>query len=153
VTNRHTDAPMVLIIDDDDSIRQVLSLGLEMEGFRTATAQDGFNGLRSAVHEPPDVVVLDMMMPGRDGFTVLDGLRSREELAEIPVVMLTARAGAQDFERVLAAGADRYMTKPFVLDHLVWQLHEVLADAARHRAQHAPTTSTALAPSSVLALR
>lgn len=131
--NRYADAPLVLIVDDDDSIRHLVALGLEMEGFRTATAQDGFAGLRSAVRDRPDVVVLDMMMPGRDGFTVLEGIRSRPELADIPVVMLTARSGVQDFKAATDAGADQIMTKPFVFDHLVWQLREVLADASRRR--------------------
>lgn len=132
--SHYPDTPLVLIVDDDESIRQLLALGLEMEGFRTTTAQDGFTGLRSAAKERPDVVILDMMMPGRDGFTVLEGIRSRPELADTPVVMLTARSGAQDFKAATDAGADQIMTKPFVFDHLVWQIREVLVDASRRRA-------------------
>lgn len=142
-TDLDASAPSVLIIDDDESIRELLAFGLELEGFRTATAQDGFAGLRAAVKEPPDVVVLDMMMPGRDGFTVLDGIRTRAELADIPVVMLTARSGAQDFQRASDAGADHVMTKPFVFDHLVWQLREVLAHSRRRPQRPTPTTSDA----------
>lgn len=153
MTDSDADAPRVLIVDDDDTIRELLAVGLELEGFRTATAHDGFAGLRSAVKEPPDVVVLDMMMPGRDGFTVLDGIRSRAELADIPVVMLTARSGAQDFRRASDAGADQVMTKPFVFDHLVWQLREVLAHASGHRREDPVPTPADAALRAVLAPR
>lgn len=145
-TNRDdADAPRVLIVDDDYSIRELLATGLEMEGFRTATAPDGFSGLRSAVKEPPDAVVLDIMMPGRDGFTVLDGIRSRDELADIPILVLTARSGAHDLQRAADAGADHVITKPFAFDHLVWQLREMLARPRRHRPQASTSSEAPLA--------
>lgn len=123
-------AHSVLIIDDDASVRRLLSFGLELEGFRTATADNGFTGLRAAVQAPPDVIVLDLMMPGRDGFTVLDGLRSREALAHIPVVLLSARSSTDDLRRASEAGVHNYITKPFDFAHLVWKLREVLANPA-----------------------
>lgn len=138
--HQNASTPRVLIIDDDYSIRRLLALGLELAGFQTDTAENGLVGMRAAMRQRPDVIVLDVMMPGRDGYTVLDGIRTVDELADVPVVLLSARSTEQDFRRANAAGADTYMTKPFEFDHLVWQLREVLD----------PTSPTAPAVDDVL---
>jgi DNA-binding response OmpR family regulator len=116
----------VLVVDDDYSVRRLVALGLELEGYRVDTADNGLAGLRAAHARKPDVIVLDVMMPGRDGFAVLDTIRSSPDIADVPVVLLTARRTREDIRRASDAGADHYLTKPFEFDHLVWQLREML---------------------------
>lgn len=123
----------VLVVDDDYSVRRLVALGLELEGFRVDVADNGRAGLRAAHAMKPDVIVLDVMMPGRDGFAVLHAIRSSSDLADVPVVVLTARRATEDIRRASDGGADHYLTKPFEFDHLVWQLREMLAPATAER--------------------
>jgi two-component system KDP operon response regulator KdpE len=100
----------VLVVDDDQRMRRLLRLNLEKDGYRVVTAEDGPTGLESAELEPPDLILLDVMMPEMDGFTVLQRLR---EFSDVPVVLLTAKGEEQDKVRGLDLGADDYLTKPF----------------------------------------
>lgn len=100
----------VLIIDDERELRTMLSSYLQAEGFETLEAPDGLLGLESAAKTEPDLIILDVGLPGIDGFEVLRRLRQR---SDVPVIMLTARAEEMDRVVGLTVGADDYVTKPF----------------------------------------
>ncbi len=101
------------MVDDEPSIRETLGFILEMEGFRVETACDGEEGLEKIRALRPPVVLLDAMMPRRDGFDVCQTVKSDPNLAGVAVVMVTALGQAADQERGRAAGADFYLSKPF----------------------------------------
>jgi len=104
----------VLAVDDEEDILTIIRHNLEREGHRVLTAPNGDRALEIVREEQPDVVVLDVMMPGTDGWGVLNRIKAeREELATIPVLMLTARAADEDRIRGGIEGAIRYLTKPF----------------------------------------
>ena len=103
----------VLVVDDDNDIRELLVLDLEMSGYEVLTADNGFEAEQMAKEAQPDLIVLDVMMPGRTGYEVLTTLRADDRTNEIPVVMLTALTNDDDVWAGWAAGADYYMTKPF----------------------------------------
>ncbi len=109
----------VLVADDDEDIRALIVMNLEMSGYRVAAASDGVEAAKLARTLLPDVIVLDVMMPGMDGLDVLHGLKTWPETRDIPVIMLSAKASDQDVWHGWQAGVDYYMTKPFDLDHLL----------------------------------
>jgi len=104
---------LVLIVDDEPNIRETISFILEMEGFRVATADDGDQALESVRRLRPPVVLLDAMMPKRDGYDVCRIVKSDPALATTHIVMLTAMGQKRDRDRALEAGADHFVTKPF----------------------------------------
>ncbi len=106
-------SPLVLIADDEASIRLLVRVNLEAEGYRVIEAADGHATLEMARTDRPDVVLLDVMMPGLDGWQVAEAMIVDPELADIPIMFLTARADLRDHERGLSAGALQYITKPF----------------------------------------
>ncbi len=114
----------ILVVEDDESIVKGLKANLRFEGFDVLTANDGDSGLELAVDEQPDLVLLDIMMPGMNGFEVLRELRNRD--LDLPVIMLTAKGEQMDKVRGLDLGADDYVTKPFSLKELLARVHAVL---------------------------
>jgi DNA-binding response OmpR family regulator len=123
--------PRILLVEDDATIRQMTQLSLERDGFTVATAHDGTSGLAAFRADAPDLVVLDVMLPGVDGVSVC---RSIREHSVVPVVMLTARTDPVDVVLGLEAGADDYVTKPFEPAILAARLRAVLRRVARHDA-------------------
>jgi len=109
----------ILIADDDQSILDVLAYNLEAEGFDVITARDGEEAWQLARDACPDLVVLDVMMPERDGLDVLTSLKAHPRTKDIPVVLLTAKTTDAEVWQGWRAGADYYITKPFVLDELL----------------------------------
>lgn len=103
----------ILICDNEEVLRSLVRASLEPAGYAFVEARDGDEALEVARDHLPDLIVLDMMMPGRTGIDVLEELRDDPELREIPVVMLTARAQQADHEAAQRAGADCFLTKPF----------------------------------------
>jgi two-component system, OmpR family, response regulator MtrA len=124
----------VLLVEDDPSIREVASLGLTKAGFRVTGAVDGREGLTRALHDPFDVVILDVMLPSLDGFEVCREIRRQ---SRIPILMLTARTDTIDVVVGLESGADDYVTKPFEMVELVARVRAVL-----RRAQSMPEETT-----------
>jgi len=119
--------PLILLVDDEPSIRETISFILEMEGFDVETAGDGEEGLAKIRSLRPPVVLLDAMMPRRDGFDVCRTVKGDPDLAGVNVVMLTALGQAADQERGHAAGADFYVTKPFDEEELLALLRRLTA--------------------------
>ena len=103
----------VLVIDDEAPIRLLCRVNLEAEGMPVLEAGDGPSGLEAARSERPDVILLDVMMPGLDGWGVAEALLEDERTAEIPIIFLTARAEFRDRARGLDIGGVDYITKPF----------------------------------------
>ncbi len=116
----------VLIIEDDRSLSDVLSYNLEQAGYVVAVAHDGQEGLNRIQHDPPDVIVLDLMLPVIDGLEVCRRLRADPARRDILVVMLTARAEESDHVVGLAMGADDYVTKPFSIKVLMERIKALL---------------------------
>jgi DNA-binding response OmpR family regulator len=114
----------VLIVEDDTSLLFGLKKNLHFEGYEVLTASDGETGLRLAVDERPDLIVLDVMLPRMNGFEVCEVLRSNE--VEIPVIFLTAKALESDKVTGLTLGGDDYMTKPFSVAELLARIQTVL---------------------------
>lgn len=114
----------ILVIDDDRGVTGVLKRGLTYEGYTVDTADSGYEGLTIARDHVPDLVILDLMLPGLDGFGVLERLRSAD--AHLPVVMLTARDAPGDQVQGLEHGADDYVVKPFTFDVLAARVKAVL---------------------------
>jgi len=103
----------VLVIDDEAPIRLLCRVNLEAEGMSVLEARDGPSGLEAAAADTPDVILLDVMMPGLDGWGVAEALLESEETAHIPIIFLTARAEFRDRARGLDIGGVDYITKPF----------------------------------------
>ncbi|MDX1659925.1 MAG: response regulator [Nitriliruptorales bacterium] len=103
----------ILAVDDDPVIQRLLEVNLEMEGYDVELAGDGEEALRKAREGHPDVILLDVMMPKKDGWTVCRELREDDGFRDVPIVFLSARAQDSDVERGTEIGADAYITKPF----------------------------------------
>ncbi|MBL7258495.1 response regulator transcription factor [Paractinoplanes lichenicola] len=123
-------APVVLIAEDDEDIRDLISWKLEVAGFRTLHAGNGKTAVELAAEHRPDAAVLDINMPAMDGLEVCQNLRRDEGTANIPVLMLSARVNDSDIESGYGAGADDYMTKPFNPQELLRRLEGLLSDSA-----------------------
>ncbi|HRW20192.1 MAG TPA: response regulator transcription factor [Dermatophilaceae bacterium] len=117
----------VLVVDDDPTVREVVSRYLEHAGFAVSQADEGQRALALAAAEPPDIAVLDLMLPGVDGLEVLRRLRRRR--GDLPVVLLSARGEEDDRVLGLQVGADDYVTKPFSPRELVLRVQSVLRRA------------------------
>jgi two-component system OmpR family response regulator len=114
----------LLVVDDEPNIRELLSASLRYAGFDVATAADGQEALRAARASRPDLLVLDVMMPGVDGFDVVR--RMRGEGLQFPVLFLTARDSTDDKITGLTLGGDDYVTKPFSLEEVVARIRAIL---------------------------
>ena len=118
--------PTILVCDNEEALRGLVRATLDTGAYRIVEARDGDEGLAVARSERPDLIVLDMMMPGRTGVDVLTELRADEAFAETRVVMLTARAQVADRNAASTAGADRFLTKPFSPLELMSMVEELL---------------------------
>jgi len=116
----------VLVIDDEPQIRRALRAGLEHNGYEVMLAANGEEGLDTAALKVPDLLILDLALPGTDGFTVLKQLR---EWSKIPVIVLTVREGEEEKIKALDLGADDYLIKPFGLGELLARMRAVLRRA------------------------
>ncbi|HET6568206.1 MAG TPA: response regulator transcription factor [Rhodothermales bacterium] len=125
-------ASKILIVDDEDDIRDLLRYNLEREGYATALARDGVEALEVAEEERPDMVILDVMMPRMDGVEVCRRIRRNAFLRKTPILMLTARAEEEDQIRGLDVGADIYLSKPVSVPILLSQLRALLRGAQRY---------------------
>jgi len=116
----------ILVIDDDADLVGFVRMSLEREGYEVTPALEGMAGLRLALERPPDLILLDVLMPGLDGLELLGRLRVNPATVSVPVVLLTARTDSRDLVRGLELGADDYITKPFDIEELVARVGAVL---------------------------
>ncbi|MEN8143641.1 MAG: response regulator transcription factor [Gemmatimonadota bacterium] len=126
----------ILVVDDEPDILSLIVYQLSREGYGVSTASSGRSALDSTRSDPPDLVVLDVMLPGIDGFETLRALRAEDATAEIPVILLTALGDEQQRVRGFELGADDYVTKPFSAKELVLRVGALL-----RRSQAEPITS------------
>jgi len=148
-----TPRPLVLVVEDEAALATMLRYNLEKQGFRVEEAADGQEALTRIAETPPDLVLLDWMLPVMSGLEVCRQLRRRTQTRDLPVIMVTARTEDQDAVRGLDTGADDYIVKPFNMDALVARMrallrrtnavptkgrlefHDLVMDLAEHRVQ------------------
>ncbi|GID31279.1 response regulator transcription factor [Paractinoplanes brasiliensis] len=118
--------PTVLVADDDVDVRDLITSKLVAAGYRVITAEDGASALRQVVTEQPDMVILDVSMPGLDGLSVCYELHSSADTAQIPVLMLSGHSRQVDIDLGLTVGADDYLVKPFNPAELVRRVRWLL---------------------------
>lgn len=117
----------ILIAEDEPNIVESLTFLLEREGYAVSAVADGDTALRIVQQAPPDMLVLDVMLPGRNGFEILKAIRSDGSLTSLPVVMLTAKGQDKDRKMALDLGANVFITKPFSNQDLVDQINDLAA--------------------------
>ena len=116
----------VLVVDDEPDILSILVYQLSREGFRVSTAVNGQSAIATAVEERPDIVILDLMLPGLDGYEVLSRLRQNDRTSATPVILLSARREEEERIRGFEIGADDYVTKPFSPRELILRVKALL---------------------------
>lgn len=121
----------ILIVDDEPNIVVSLEFLMKREGFEVAVAMDGEAALKSVEEKTPDLVLLDIMLPKKNGFEVCQTIRANPELQAVKIVMLTAKGRDTEVAKGTALGADAYMTKPFSTRELVTKVAEMLAGSDR----------------------
>ncbi|WP_420643099.1 response regulator [Candidatus Leptofilum sp.] len=121
----------ILIIDDEFPMRYLIEHQLKREGFHVTLAKDGPDGITAVTQHQPDLVVLDVMMPGMDGFEVCQQIKTTPETSQIPVIFLTASEAKEYKTRAFAVGADDYLTKPFLAEELLAHISAVLKRTER----------------------
>jgi DNA-binding response OmpR family regulator len=119
----------ILVVEDETAIADFVQRGLEAEGYSVACAGDGLDGEQQALEDDVDLVVLDLMLPGRDGLSVLDTIRNQKP--SLPVIVLTARDAVEDKVAGLDGGATDYVTKPFSFDELTARIRAHLREPAQ----------------------
>lgn len=120
----------VLVIEDDEDIAELVAHNLKRNGYEVVCAADGEEGLAAASSETPDLVILDIMMPGKDGFEVFRELKRGDRTSAIPVLFLSARAQLEDKLTGLSLGADDYITKPFSPKELLLRVQNIMKRSA-----------------------
>jgi two-component system, OmpR family, alkaline phosphatase synthesis response regulator PhoP len=124
----------ILIVEDDPSSRRLLEYILKKADYEVISASNGLQGLRKARDEKPDMVILDIMLPGIDGYEVCDRLRSEEETANLPIMMLSSKVREIDKETGLKIGADDYLSKPAPPSVILQKVKAILESRNRETA-------------------
>ena len=119
----------IMVVDDEPYIARVIKFKLEQEGYIVISANDGITGLNKIREEKPDLVLLDVMMPGMTGYEVCQKIKGDAELAGIPVVILTAKGQERDREQGFSMGASDYITKPFSPNRLLELVKSIVGEA------------------------
>ncbi|HEY9548049.1 MAG TPA: response regulator [Kiloniellaceae bacterium] len=117
----------VMIVEDEPNIVESLTFVFGREGWQVAAALDGNTAIDRLLHEPPDILVLDVMLPPHSGFEVLKRIRSEPALRHLPVIVLTAKGQETDRHTALRLGADAFVTKPFSNRDIVQQVRDLVA--------------------------
>lgn len=125
----------ILLVEDEQDIADLIGFNLQRAGYEVIKAHDGIKGTELALSEQPALIVLDLMLPGRDGYAVFRELRRDNRTMNVPVIMLTARAQTEDRITGLEAGADDYLTKPFSPKELLLRVQAVLKRSEQNPSQ------------------
>ncbi|MEW6104337.1 MAG: response regulator [bacterium] len=115
----------VLIVEDDADISEIIKAILEMEGYEVTTAYDGMSALDVSYQKKPDLILLDIMMPGMDGWDVLKRLKACRKTLHIPVAMVTARISAEEKTKAFREGAEEFITKPLHIDDFLRRINRL----------------------------
>jgi DNA-binding response OmpR family regulator len=116
----------ILVVDDDEIVGRTIERTLQRHQFDTQTAKSGVEALKIIRRHPPDLIILDVLMPGMDGYEICEEIRRDPRLTDLPILFLTARGKQEDVVQGLAAGADDYLTKPFNIEELVLRVKAIL---------------------------
>ena len=116
----------ILVIDDDIAINELIKVNLELQGYNVSQAFNGIEGFAKAKQEEPSLIILDVMMPEVDGFTVAQRIRQSQDIAETPILMLTALSQLSNKVNGFNIGVDDYLTKPFEIDELIVRVRALL---------------------------
>ncbi|MBN2084107.1 MAG: response regulator transcription factor [Anaerolineales bacterium] len=133
------DLANILVIEDDDIVARTIERSLRGEEFRVDLASSGVEGLKAARRNRPDLIILDVIMPGMDGYAVCREIRADPVLTHIPVLFLTAKIKDEDKITGFNAGADDYLCKPFNIDELILRVRAILRRTQRQAAAQAPS--------------
>jgi len=128
----------ILLVEDEPNILEAIRFILSRDGWTVATHSDGASAVAAVLRAAPDVLMLDVMLPGRSGFDVLRDLRARPETADLPVLMLTAKGQDRDREHAARAGATRFMSKPFSNSEVLAAVNAMAAAGAGGAVERAP---------------
>ena len=139
VTTEQQTELTALVVEDDKSVSQLIRLYLAQAGYRVLAAEDGLSGLQMALEEAPDIVLLDLNLPGMDGIEVCQNIRKE---SEVPIIMVTARVEEDDRLSGLDLGADDYVSKPFSPRELIARVNAVLRRASKATEKRRETGST-----------
>jgi DNA-binding response OmpR family regulator len=120
----------ILVIEDDPATNRLLDYSLRHHGYQVISASNGLEGIRKAKSEFPDLVILDVMLPGMDGFEICHRLRAEKTTAKTPIIMFSAKTQESDREMGLKVGADDYLTKPAAPAEIVARVDKLLAKKA-----------------------
>lgn len=119
-------AAKILVVDDESDVLLIVKTGLQAEGYDVLTASNGPDGLAAAKESSPDLILLDIMMPGMDGFETLQKLKEDDETCAIPVIMLTGLSERAKIQQALVSGIQFYVVKPFEFEDLVQKVRTAL---------------------------
>jgi DNA-binding response OmpR family regulator len=119
--------PTILIVDDEEDVVRPIAFRLNIQGYEVLLEPDGELGFETAVAEHPDLILLDIMMPGIDGFALCEILKTRDDTNDIPIIMVTAKTTVGDVEKAFAARADDFVAKPFEWQELLGKINRCLA--------------------------
>lgn len=122
--------PKVLLVDDEDYFRKMVAYGFERQGFTVVQADNGIDGLALAERERPDLIVLDLVMPGLLGFEVCKALRDKPEFSKTGIIIMSAKSYKPDMDKAKELGADEYLVKPVEMEDLLRIAQEYLAKRA-----------------------
>ncbi len=120
--------PTILLIDDDPMVARLVQLMLEPEGYQLTVAPNGLEGLKIAQINPPDLLLLDLMLPGQDGFQVLHQLRAEPRTADIPVIVVSSKSQPTDKQTATEIGANAYLAKPYKRAELLSLIRSLLGE-------------------------
>jgi two-component system phosphate regulon response regulator PhoB len=123
----------ILVVEDEEDIRQLVTYTLRKDGYQVTGVSSGEDALAAVASSPPDLVLLDLLLPGIDGLSVCDWLRRRKETSHLPIIMLTAKGEEDDIVKGLNAGANDYITKPFSRNVLLARVRAALRNASLGR--------------------
>jgi len=124
-------AKRILVIEDDPGTMRFLSYTLEQEGYEVVAVTDGLEGLKKAQDEHPDLIILDIMLPGLDGYEICNRLRQKPESLTVPVLMVSGRARQDDKNMGLRMGADDYLSKPVDPQTILAKVETLLASTSK----------------------
>lgn len=119
----------VLVVDDEPMARTLLRLMLVRAGFEVVEAENGYEALDKLKEDEPDVMILDVMMPGIDGFAVCETVRAESDTVDLPIIMLSAKTDMESVKKGLRLGANKYLTKPISPEELTRQVRDVLQNS------------------------